>query len=133
MIRPSDAIFCSDQTLSLLRANSEFTPTKRRVYSGQTQKALFVEVSAILAEIRNTTNYFYKTGGFSSSAGRWSDIFLYECHKSGAVFLAFIVADAGYETELLNGSGLLGSQRMKYLVAEDNIGWKILFLGADAA
>ena len=133
MIRPSDAIFCSDQTLSLVRANSEFTPTKRRVYSGQTQKALFVEVSAILAEILNTTNYFYKTGRFRYSAGRWSDIFLYESHKSGAVFLAFIVADAGYESELLNGSGLLGSQRMKHFVAEDNIGWKILFLGTDTA
>lgn len=133
MIRPFDAIFCSDQTLSLLRANSEFTPTKRRVYSGQTQKALFAEVRAILVEIQNITNYSYKRGRFRSLAGRWSEIFLYECHKSGAVFLAFIVADAGYETELLNGSGLLGSQRMKHLVAEDNIGWKILFLGADAA
>ena len=84
-------------------------------------------------EIPNTTNYFYKTGGFRSSAGRWSEIFLYKSHKSGAVFLAFIVADAGYEPELLNGSGLLGCQRMKHFVAEDNIGWKILFLGTDTA
>ena len=56
-------------------------------------------------------------------------VFLYQSDESGAVFLTFEVANAGNEAELLDGSRLLGSQRMKHLVTEDDVGWEPFFLG----
>ena len=63
----------------------------------------------------------------------WLNKFLYQTDKSCPVFLSFVIADARYVAELLNGGGFLRGKGVQHLVAEDDIGRESLFFSTLAA